>query len=59
DTMVASRDMVAADAYVTEMVRWYGRSLRADQVKHLKIAHERGLGRIDVENLQVSKVEAG
>ena len=59
DTVVASRDMVAADAYVTEMVRWYGRSLRADQVKHLKIAHERGLGRIDVGNLQVSRVEAG
>lgn len=56
DTVVASRDMAAADAYVVEMVRWYGKQLRADQVKHLKIAGERGFGRIDVENLRVARV---
>lgn len=57
DTVVASADMVAADAQITGMVKWYGRSVAPRQVKHIRLAHERGLGRMDVENLSVRQVE--
>jgi len=53
DTIVASRDMVAADAQVVSMVPWYGQSLQPGQVKHVQLAHDRGLGRMDLENLRI------
>ena len=55
DTVIASRDMVAADAYTIAAFEWYGRKYRPDQVKHVRLAHERGLGRMDIENLKVMK----
>ncbi len=55
DTIIASRDMVAADAYAISAFEWYGRSYSPDQVKHVRLAHERGLGRMDIENLSVQK----
>jgi uncharacterized protein (DUF362 family) len=58
DTVIASPDMVAADAKATAMVQWYGRSIEPRQVKHIKIAHERGLGRMDIENLRIAETLA-
>ncbi len=55
-TMVASRDMVAADAYVTGMIKWYGRSIPPRKVEHIRLAHERGLGRMDIENLSIRRI---
>ncbi len=55
-TVIASRDMVAADAYAVQAFQWYGKKIGPDKVKHLRLAHERGLGRMDVENLNVRKV---
>jgi uncharacterized protein (DUF362 family) len=51
NTIIASRDMVAADAQAVAMFEWYGQKMAPRQVKHIRIAHERGLGRMDVENL--------
>ncbi len=56
ETMVASRDMVAADAYVTGMIKWYDRSIPPSKVKHIRLAHERGLGRMDIEHLLVRRM---
>jgi uncharacterized protein (DUF362 family) len=56
DTIIASADMVAADAQAVTMFEWYGRKLQARNVKHIRIAHERGLGRMDVENLSLKQV---
>jgi len=53
DTIIASRDMVAADAQAVATVRWYGATLKPRQVEHIRLAHERGLGRMDLENLFV------
>ena len=53
DTIIASRDMVAADAQAVNTVRWYGAAMKARQVPHIRLAHARGLGRMDVENLVV------
>ncbi len=55
-TVIASRDMVAADAMAVSMFRWYDQQVEPRQVKHIRIAHERGFGRMDVENLRVAKV---
>jgi uncharacterized protein (DUF362 family) len=58
DQIIASRDMVAADAQAVSTVKWYGRSMKPRQVEHIRLAHERGLGRMDVENLVVRMVSA-
>jgi len=58
DTVIASRDMVAADAQAVATVKWYGRSMKPRQVEHIRMAHERGLGRMDIENLVVRTVSA-
>ncbi len=57
NTVIASPDMVAADAQAVTISTWYGRSFRPNQVKHIKLAAERGLGRLDIENLRVKRVE--
>ncbi|MFW5819568.1 MAG: DUF362 domain-containing protein [Desulfovermiculus sp.] len=56
NTVVASRDMVAADAQVVSMVPWYGKQIPPEKVEHIRIAHEFGLGRMDVDNLSVRRV---
>jgi uncharacterized protein (DUF362 family) len=57
DTVIASADMVAADAFAVSAFEWYGRKFRPDQVKHIREAHRRGLGRMDVENMNVKTVK--
>jgi len=56
DTIIASRDMVAADAYAVAAFEWYGKKFKPTQVRHIKLAHERGLGRADIENLKVKTI---
>jgi len=51
NTIVASADMVAADAKTVEICTWYGKRFKPRQIKHIRLAHEQGLGRMDVENL--------
>ena len=57
DTIIASADMVAADAQAVAMFEWYGRKLEPRNVKHIRLAHERGLGRMDVENLALRQIQ--
>jgi uncharacterized protein (DUF362 family) len=52
-TVIASRDMVAADAYAVSQFEWYGRRYKPSQVPHIREAHDRGLGRMDIGNLHV------
>ncbi len=56
DKIIASRDMVAADAYAVSIFEWYGQRFKPGQVRYIKEAHERGLGRMDVENLNVKAI---
>lgn len=56
ETIIASRDMVAADAKAVAMFEWYGRRVPPEKVRHIRIAHERGLGRMDVERLATREV---
>jgi len=57
DTIIASKDMVAADAYAVAAFEWYGKKFKPRQVRHILEAHERGLGRMDVENLNVKAID--
>jgi uncharacterized protein (DUF362 family) len=54
--VIASTDMVAADAYAVARFEWYGQKYQPRQVRHILEAHERGLGRMDIENLNVKRV---
>lgn len=56
DMVIASTDMVAADAYTVAQFEWYGRKYGPQQVPHIAEAHKRGLGRMDVENLNIKTV---
>jgi len=56
--IVASTDMVAADAATVELGTWYGRKFKARQVKHIRMAHERGLGNMDLKNQTVKEINA-
>jgi len=57
NTIIASADMVAADAKTVEMCTWYGKRFKPRQIKHIKLAHEAGLGRMDIENLVIQQTE--
>jgi len=57
DTVIASTDMVAADAYAVYIFEWYGKRFKPRQVRHIREAHKRGLGRMDVENLNVKTID--
>lgn len=56
NTVIASTDMVAADAFTVASFEWYGRKYKPKQVRHIREAHERGLGRMDIENLKIKTV---
>ncbi len=55
--VIASADPVAADATAVASYEWYGRKMQPRQVGHIREAHERGLGRMDIENLILRRVE--
>lgn len=56
--IIASTDFVAADAMAVEIGTWYGRKFKGHQVKHIQMAHARGLGNIDVSSLLVKEVHS-
>ncbi|TVQ97431.1 MAG: DUF362 domain-containing protein [Desulfovibrionales bacterium] len=58
DTVIASRDVVAADAMTVRMFEWYGRRIAPRQVRHILLAHDRGLGTMDLSGLQVAETTA-
>ena len=54
--IICSADPVAADATAVASYEWYGRKISPDRVAHLLKAGERGLGRLDIENLVTRRV---
>jgi len=53
--IIAGIDPIAVDSYGVSVVPWYGQTFKGRQVEHLQIAHQRGLGQIDVEQSKVFK----
>jgi uncharacterized protein (DUF362 family) len=58
NVVIASPDMVAADAQMVAMGTWYDRKFKPTQVRHIREAAQRKLGRADLENLRVSNLKA-
>jgi uncharacterized protein (DUF362 family) len=56
--VIAGTDPVAVDSYGVSLVPWYGQNFKGRQVEHLLAAHQRGLGKIDIEQLKVFKEKA-
>ncbi|MDR2162209.1 MAG: DUF362 domain-containing protein [Desulfovibrio sp.] len=56
--IIASADPVAADALAVASYEWSGQNVQPRQVPHIRLAHERGLGRMDIENLVTARVAA-
>ncbi|MDR3320508.1 MAG: DUF362 domain-containing protein [Desulfovibrio sp.] len=54
--VIASADPVAADTTAVVSYEWYGRKIEPRQVEHLCIAHERGLGRMDIAALVTKRM---
>ncbi len=54
--VIASTDMVAADAQMVALGTWYGKKFQPSQVKHISLAAARGLGRMDLDNLNVKNI---
>jgi len=54
--ILAGTNQTMVDAYTVGLAHWYNRSSTADQIQHLKLAHEQGLGVIDVSAMKVARV---
>jgi uncharacterized protein (DUF362 family) len=53
--IIAGMDPVAVDSYGVSIIPWYGQNFKGHQVEHLLIAHQRGLGKIDIDHLKIYK----
>ncbi|MDR1243551.1 MAG: DUF362 domain-containing protein [Deltaproteobacteria bacterium] len=53
--IIASADPVAADSTAVASYEWGGMRIAPRQVAYLREAHDRGLGRMDIENLIISR----
>jgi len=53
--VIAGIDPVAVDSYGVSIVPWYGQNFKGRQVEHLFVAHQRGLGKIDIDQLKIYK----
>jgi len=51
--IIAGVDPVAVDSYGVSIVPWYGQNFKGRQVEHLLVTHQRGLGKIDIDQLKI------
>jgi uncharacterized protein (DUF362 family) len=56
--VIVGIDPVAVDSYGVSVVPWYGQNFKGRQVEHLLMAHQRGLGKIDIDQLRILKENA-
>jgi len=56
--VIAGIDPVAVDSYGVSIVPWYGQNFKGRQVEHLLVASQRGLGKIDTDQLRILKEKA-
>jgi uncharacterized protein (DUF362 family) len=53
--IIAGIDPIAVDSYGVSIVPWYGQNFKGRQVEHLLVAHQKGLGKIDIDQLKIFK----
>ncbi|MGQ9631853.1 MAG: DUF362 domain-containing protein [bacterium] len=54
--IVAGTDPVAVDSYAVSLARWYGRTFKGRNVRHILLAHWQGLGEMETEKLKIKKM---
>ena len=53
--VICGTDPVAVDSYTVGIAQWYRKSWTGNQVKHIKIAADLGLGEIDTAKMQIKQ----
>jgi uncharacterized protein (DUF362 family) len=53
--VIAGIDPIAVDSYGVSLAPWYGQNFKGRQVEHILVAHQRGLGKIDIDQLRIFK----
>ncbi len=56
--VIAGTDPVAVDSFGVSVAPWYGQQFKGRQVEHLLAASQRGLGKIDPEQLNILRATA-
>jgi hypothetical protein len=56
--VIAGIDPVAVDSYGVTVAPWYGQQFKGRQVEHILAVHQRGLGKIDLDQLKIAKASA-
>jgi len=56
--IIAGIDPVAVDSYAVSIAPWYGQNFKGRQVKHLLMANQRGLGKVDLDQMKILKEKA-
>jgi uncharacterized protein (DUF362 family) len=56
--VVASADMVAADAQMLALGTWFGKTFEPTQVRHINLAAQRGLGSLELSKLNIKNITA-
>jgi len=51
--LIGGADPVAVDAFGVQRVDWYGKRIAPGQIPHLVACHERGIGEIDLDRVDV------
>lgn len=55
--LIAGKDQVAVDAYIVGIAEWKRRRWKPQDIPHIRYAAEIGVGRIDVDNLNVEVID--
>jgi uncharacterized protein (DUF362 family) len=55
NTIIASTDPLAVDAYAASLTNWNNRSMNALSIKHLSHAAKIGVGEIDLDKINIKK----
>ncbi len=55
-TIVAGTDVVAVDSYTVSLAKWYGRSFKGRNVRHILMANQQRLGEVDTTRLRIKEI---
>jgi uncharacterized protein (DUF362 family) len=56
DAIIAGVNSASVDAYTVGAVKWYHRRVAPEEIRHIRLAGEQGVGEIDVARLRVSRL---
>ncbi len=56
--IIAGTDPIAVDSFGVGLAPWYGQQFKGRQVEHLLAASQRGLGKVDIQQLNILRATA-